>query len=202
MELTVSLLEGVYLDGSKHSKTHVYSTGKGTDGDPVRVRSATVTIQEFWIQTRDGSEEKITLQNAEVNARHGHEIAMVIAGDEDGNSCYVGYLNFNTKLKQEFDNSENSRQFAQGAAPYVLTMALAFIAFGVGWYLEGFIVGLISLAAGMLASVLVRNIHAIGIKSEIHKKFEEASVVANEKYLQNRLTASVDSQSTLSSPAL
>lgn len=202
MELTVSLLEGVYLDGSKHSKTHVYSTGRGTNSDPVRVRSATVTIQEFWIQTRDGAEEKITLQNAEVNARQGHDVAMVIVGDDEGNSSYVGYLNFNTNLKQKFDNSNTARQFAQSAAPYVLTMAIAFIAFGVGWYLEGFIVGLISLAAGMLASVLVRNIHAMGIESNINKKFEEASVFAYEQHTQKRLVTPVQSQITTSSQAL
>jgi hypothetical protein len=79
MDIAARLLEGVLLESNKHSKTHVCSTGLGTEHDPVRVKSATVTIQEFWLQTKNSVDEKATRHNAEVNARQGHHIAMIIA---------------------------------------------------------------------------------------------------------------------------
>jgi hypothetical protein len=36
-------------------------TGRGTERDPVRVKSEAVTIQEFWLQRANGAEQKITL---------------------------------------------------------------------------------------------------------------------------------------------
>lgn len=186
MELTYSVLSGVYLDGSKHSRTHVYSTGSGARHDPVRVQSEEVTVQEFWLKTAEGSEEKITLCNVAVDARHGHEVAMVIVADDDGNADYVGYLNFSTNQAVRFKNPSTARMFAKGAAPCVLTMVLAFIAGGVGWFMEGVITGLVAFAAGLVASVIVRNIHAVSIQDDINKLFDEASQSATEKYVHTR----------------
>lgn len=186
MELTYSVLVGVFLDSSKHSKTHVYSTGSGTRHDPVRVQSEEVTVQEFWLKTAEGSEEKIILCNVSVDARHGHEVAMIIVADDDGNADYVGYLNFSTNQAVRFKNPSTARMFAKGAAPCVLTMVLAFIAGGVGWFVEGFIVGLVAFAAGLVASVVVRNIHAVSIQADINKLFDEASQSATEKYVHTR----------------
>lgn len=186
MELTVSLLEGTYLEGSKHSKTHVYSTGNGTRDSPIKIESAQITIQEFWLKTRDGNEEKITLGNVAVDARMGHEIAMVIVADDGGNADYVGYLNYSTGDIARFDNTSTARNFARNAAPCVLTILLAFIAGGVGWYSEGFMTGLIAFAAGMIASVIVRNIHAFFIQGDIKRLFNEATSNAVKQRSQKR----------------
>lgn len=186
MELTVSLLEGTYLEGSKHSKTHVYSTGNGTRDSPIKIESAQITIQEFWLKTPDGKEEKITLGNVAVDARMGHAIAIVIVADDDGNADYVGYLNYSTGDIARFDNTSAARHFARNAAPCVLTILLAFIAGGVGWYIEGFFTGLIAFAAGMIASVIVRNIHAFFIEGTIKRLFNEATSGAVKQRSQKR----------------
>lgn len=175
MELTVSLLEGTYLEGSKHSKTHVYSTGNGTRDSPTRIHSQQMTIQEFWLKTPGGNEEKITLGNVAVDARAGHAIAMVIVQDDGGNADYIGYLNYSTGDIARFDDKSAARNFARNAAPCVLTILLAFIAGGIGWYSEGFIAGLIAFAVGMIASVIVRNIHAFFIQGDIKRLFNEAT---------------------------
>jgi len=186
MELTVSLLEGTYLEGSKHSKTHIYSTGNGTRDSPTKIESVQITIQEFWLKTPDGKEEKITLGNVAVDARAGHAIAMVIVHDGDGNSDYVGYLNYSTGDIARFDDKPAARNFARNAAPCVLTILLAFIAGGMGWYIEGFITGLFVFAAGMIASVIVRNIHAAFIQGDIKRLFNEATSVAVKQRTQKR----------------
>lgn len=182
MDIAVRLLDGVFLESNKHSKTHVYSTGRGTEYDPVRVKSATVTIQEFWLQRSDGGEEKITLQNEEVKARQGHQIAMIIA-DESDNSCFVGYINFTTDRCVCFDNSDTARLFAKGAAPCVLMQAFAFMAFGVCWYMYDFMTGFVSLGAGLVASVIVRNIHAIIIKDDITRECDSITKHAIQNYV-------------------
>ncbi|MCS4309272.1 hypothetical protein M2404_003643 [Rheinheimera pacifica] len=186
MELTVSLLEGTYLEGSKHSKTHVYSTGNGTRDSPTRIHSQQMTIQEFWLKTPGGNEEKITLGNVAVDARAGHAIAMVIVQDDGGNADYIGYLNYSTGDIARFDDKSAARNFACNAAPCVLTILLAFIAGGIGWYSEGFIAGLIAFAAGMIASVIVRNIHAFFIQDDIKRLFNEATSGAVKQRTQKR----------------
>ncbi|MEH8018946.1 hypothetical protein MN202_17015 [Rheinheimera muenzenbergensis] len=182
MDLTYSVLSGTFLDGSKHSKTHVFSTGSGTRNDPVRVQSAEVTIQEFWIRTADGEEEKITLQNVDVDARHGHDIAMVIAENDD-HGAYIGYVNFSTKQSWFFRRTSTARAFAQGAAPCVLTIASAFIAGGVAWYIEGFMACIVAFAVGLVASVVVRNIHAVSIEAGLRKKFDEIIMEEAHRYV-------------------
>lgn len=186
MELTVSLLEGTYLEGSKHSKTHVYSTGNGTRDSPTRIHSQQMTIQEFWLKTPGGNEEKITLGNVAVDARAGHAIAMVIVQDDGGNADYIGYLNYSTGDIARFDDKSAARNFARNAAPCVLTILLAFIAGGIGWYSEGFIAGLIAFAVGMIASVIVRNIHAFFIQGDIKRLFNETTSGAVKQRTQKR----------------
>lgn len=185
MNVTVHLLEGVFLESNKHSKTHVYSTGRGTQHDPVRVQSATVTIQEFWLQTTNGAEQKITLHDEEVKARQGHHISMIIADDESDNSCFVGYINFTTDRCVRFDNSKTAQLFAKNAAPCVLTIFLAFIAAGIAWYMDGFITGLIALATGLFVSALVRNIHAVIIKGDITRECEAITAHAIQNYVKS-----------------
>lgn len=192
MDLNYSVLSGVYLDGTKHSKTHVYSTGSGTRNDPVRVQSAEVTIQEFWIRTPDGSEEKITLQNVDVDARHGHDIAMVIAENDD-QAAYIGYVNFTTKQSFFFQRTSVARGFAQGAAPCVLTIVLAFIAGGVAGYIEGFMACIVAFAVGLVASVVVRNIHAVSIEADLRKKFNEIIMEEAHLYVPSERTQIMDS---------
>ena len=185
MNITVRLLEGVFLESNKHSKTNVYSTGRGTQHDPVRVKSETVTIQEFWLQTTDGNERKITLYDEEVCARQGHHISMIIADDDSGNSCFVGYINFTTDRCVHFDNSRTAQLFAKNAAPCILTLALAFIAGGVAWYIDGFIAGLMALAGGLVVSAIVRNIHAAIIKNDITRECEAITAHAIQNYVQS-----------------
>uniref|UniRef100_UPI004048B30F hypothetical protein n=1 Tax=Rheinheimera sp. TaxID=1869214 RepID=UPI004048B30F len=192
MELSASLLEGTYLEGSKHSKTHVYSKGSGTRHDPVRIQSEEMTIQEFWLKTPDGQEEKITLGNVAVDARMGHEIAMVVVSDDSGNAHYMGYINYSTGTLSRFNSKSAARNFAQGAAPCVLTILLAFIAGGVGWYAEGFIAGLIAFGAGMVASVVVRNIHAFFIQADIKRVFDEATTLAAQQRAQASTTVPLE----------
>jgi hypothetical protein len=184
MNITVRLLEGVFLESNKHSKTNVYSTGRGTQHDPVRVKSETVTIQEFWLQT-GGDERKITLYDEEVKARQGHHISMIIADDESDNACFVGYVNYTTDLCVRFDNSRTAQLFAKNAAPCILTLALAFIAGGVAWYVEGFITGLMALAGGLVVSAIVRNIHAAIIKNDITRECEAITARAIQNYVQS-----------------
>src|SRR5690606_19406885 len=91
-----------------------------------------------------------------------------------------------------FDNKSTARNFARNAAPCVLTILLAFIAGGIGWYSEGFIAGLIAFAAGMIASVIVRNIHAFFIQADIKRLFNEATsgAVKQRTHKRNVLEAS------------
>lgn len=191
MKVTARLLEGVFLESNKHSKTHVYSTGRGTQHDPVRVQSATVTIQEFWLQTTHGDERKITLHDEEVKARQGHHISMIIADDESDHSCFVGYVNHTTSQWVRFDNSKTAQLFAKNAAPCVLTIFLAFIAAGVAWYVEGFMPGLFTLAAGLFVSAIVRNIHAAIIKSDITQECEAITAHAIQNYVKNHTAITV-----------
>ncbi len=198
MKVTARLLEGVFLESTKRSETHVYSTGRGTQHDPVRVQSATVTIQEFWLQTTDGDERKITLHDKEVKARQGHHISMIIADDESENSCFVGYVNFTTDQWIRFDNSKTAQLFAKNAAPCILTLALAFVAGGVAWYIDGFIAGLMALAGGLVVSAIVRNIHAAIIKSDITRECEAITAHAIQNYAQRQTGITVTESSSTS----
>ena len=198
MGYSVNVLAGVYLEGSKYSKTRVFSTGSGTEHDPVRVQSAEMTVQEFWIRTHSGAEEKITLEHFEVDARQGHEIVLFIAEDDDGNGDCTGYMNFTTKQALLFNNTFTARMFAKNGAPCVLTMALAFVACGIAWYMEGFIAGIVAFAVGLLVSVAVRNLHAYSIKADLDRMTRELSVEVAQHY-GNKYDSGQSGQSALAS---
>jgi hypothetical protein len=51
-----------------------------------------------------------------------------------------------------------------------------------------FMKGLISLGAGLVASVIVRNIHEIGIKSDINRECEAITAHAIQNYVHSNLT--------------
>jgi hypothetical protein len=53
MELSVKVLEGIMLSGTKHSETDVYTSGRGTRLDPVKIESVKTTIHEFWFKCLD-----------------------------------------------------------------------------------------------------------------------------------------------------
>lgn len=200
MEVTVRTLEGVFLESNKLSKTHVSSTGRGTEHDPVRVKSETITIQEFWLQRTNGAEQQITLHDEEVKARQGHHIAMIIADDESDNSCFIGYINYTTDRCVRFDNGHTAQLFAKNAAPCILTIFLAFIAGGVAWYMEGFINGLIVFAIGLFVSTIVRNIHAAIIKSDITRECEAITAHAIQNYVQKHSVVTQAERSSTQAP--
>lgn len=79
---------------------------------------------------------------------------MVIVSDEGGNGDYVGYLNFSTNQAVRFKKPSTARMFTKSAAPCVLTIVLASIAGGVGWFMTGFITGIVAFAVGLWPSWL------------------------------------------------
>ncbi|MFC4654048.1 hypothetical protein ACFO3I_03295 [Rheinheimera marina] len=197
MDLSVNLVEGVMLESSKHSSTSVYSTGRGTRNDPVRVHSQTNTVQEFWLKKLDGTESKITLNNREVQAREGHRLILLQGESEDGLVGYVGYLNLDTDRYVIFNNSGIARAFAGRGLPFYIFVLLAFIAGGLVVFAKGFAAGFFAWALGLFAAIFVRNIHGFFIGLTLSSLTKQAVQTAKRS---NSFTSTVERHSALSAP--
>ncbi|WP_134055846.1 hypothetical protein [Rheinheimera aquimaris] len=177
MDLSVSYVEGTMLESSKHSKTDVYSTGRGTRHDPLRVHSVNTTVQEFWLKKLDGTEHKISLHNKEVQAREGHRLVMLL-GESDDKEGYVGYVNFDTERSILFDNTGIARSFASSGWPYILCLLLAFILTVLAGLREGFLIAVLALMLGIIFATFIRNIHGFFIKLTLNRLAKEAARAA------------------------
>jgi len=197
MDLSVNLVEGVMLESSKHSSTSVYSTGRGTRNDPVRVHSQTNTVQEFWLKKLDGTESKITLNNREVQAREGHRLILLQGESEEGLVGYVGYLNLDTDRYVIFNNSGIARAFAGRGLPFYIFVLLAFIAGGLVMFAKGFATGFFAWALGLLAATFVRNIHGFFIGLTLSSLTKQAVQTAKRS---NSFTSTAERHLVLSAP--
>lgn len=87
--ISFSRLSGQVIDSSKHSETHVSSSGGGGYIGPnggiitaPRVHSHTVTKHEFWLRSADGREHAIQLSNVDVPLRAGQDVSLIFATNE------------------------------------------------------------------------------------------------------------------------
>lgn len=198
MDLSISLIEGVLLESSKHAETSVYSTGRGTRNDPVRVHSQTSTVQEFWIKKLDGTESQITLHDKEVKAREGHRLVLLRGESEDGLSGYVGYLNIDTAQYVIFNNAGIARAFASIGLPFYATGFLALIVGVFVAFASEFLAGFLVFMAGIWCAIIVRNIHGYFIDPKLTQLAKDAVQKANRT---NSFTGTPESEITLEPPA-
>lgn len=174
MELSVNFVEGIMLESSKHAETSVYSTGRGTRHDPVRVHSQTSTVQEFWIKKLDGTESQITLHDKEVKAREGHRLVLLRGESEDGLSGYVGYLNIDTDSYVIFNNKGIARAFASKGLPFYATGFLALLAGVFVAFTSEFLAGLLVFLVGIWCAIAVRNMHGYFIDPKLTQLAKDA----------------------------
>jgi len=92
---------GTVLDSKRSSETHVSSSGGGgyvgryggTVSAPT-VHSNVVTTDDFWIETENGNEEKISMTNKDISLRNGQKISLFHAiADHKKEGPYILLLN-------------------------------------------------------------------------------------------------------------
>ncbi|TVP16345.1 hypothetical protein [Shewanella sp. KCT] len=172
MELAVKAIEGTMLSGTKHSETDVYTTGRCTRLDPVKVQSVTTTIHEFWLKCLDGTETKVKLYDDEVEAREGHRLILFKGTNQDYSGC-VGYINVDTGRFCLFDNAKLAKHMASKAQPVFITLATGFVMAIVFGFMNGFIDGLATFSGGILLARLVEKVHSFFIDQKLSKLAEE-----------------------------
>jgi len=104
-------ITGEVLASDKRTETHVYSSGGGgniegniTGGygyvsghiSAPKIHSESITSQEFWIKTEDGTERSVQLYNSDIPLRIGQKITLIWA-DREGikNRPYIILVNHN-----------------------------------------------------------------------------------------------------------
>jgi len=103
-EIEFKILSGEVIDTSKHSETHVSSSGGGgyvgQHGGHVSapaVSSKTITKHEFWVRTDDGKEEEIQLSGVDISLRKSQKITLLYAALVGTNDGYcVAVINHTT----------------------------------------------------------------------------------------------------------
>ncbi|HCU64399.1 MAG TPA: hypothetical protein DF774_01420 [Rheinheimera sp.] len=187
----MNFVEGIMLESSKHAETSVYSTGRGTRHDPVRVHSQTSTVQEFWIKKLDGTESQITLHDKEVKAREGHRLVLLRGESEDGLSGYVGYLNIDTDQYVIFNNKGIARAFASKGLPFYATGFLALIVGVFVAFASEFLAGFLIFMVGIWCAIIVRNTHGYFIDPKLTELAKEA---VQRAILTNSFTGNPESE--------
>ncbi|MCL1156230.1 hypothetical protein L2728_19510 [Shewanella chilikensis] len=172
MELSVKVLEGIMLSGTKHSETDVYTSGRGTRLDPVKIESVKTTIHEFWFKCLDGTEKKVKLFNDEVEAREGHRLVLLQGQNADYSGC-VGYINVDTGRFCLFDNAWLAKNMASQSKPVYFILATGFVMAIVLGFMNGFIAGLATFAGGMLLAQLAEKVHSFFIDRKLSKLAKE-----------------------------
>lgn len=99
--------------------------------------------REVWIRPPHGAERRFAFVNADVPARKGHRVMLLLSGDEP-----VAFINFST---EQYVNLVTRRQFAV----FGPVEAFAFAALLVGAGLSG-VVGLVALAIGAGAYGMIK----------------------------------------------
>jgi hypothetical protein len=107
-------LSGQIIDSSKHSETHMSSSGGGgyigPNGGVITaptVRSNIVTQHEFWLRSADGKEHAIKFTNVDIPMRTGQYVSLISATNEkSGVSSYVTLINHSAETQSAIRNAD------------------------------------------------------------------------------------------------
>ncbi|GLR63957.1 hypothetical protein GCM10007878_13950 [Marinospirillum insulare] len=121
------------LSQSKHSETHISSSGgsASTDRHGARVSGPTVssdvvTKHEIWLKEEDGNEFSFTLINEDIPIREGQKISLIFCGLKDENDGYRSALvNHSSKKHWLFQNADSLiRLLDLGVKPSALELLI------------------------------------------------------------------------------